>query len=58
VDESNAWLAGRGLDRRVDRPSTIAELYAGTEHTPGPADGTGAASRFGFARALIPTPVL
>ena len=28
ADEATAWLAGRGLDRRVDSPKTLAELHA------------------------------
>jgi hypothetical protein len=50
-DEANNWLAARGYERRVDRPTPIAELFGGSE---------GAARRevetdgnaFGFARAL------
>lgn len=28
ADEATTWLAGRGLDRKVDSPKTLAELHA------------------------------
>jgi hypothetical protein len=51
TEEANAWLAARGEGRRVDKATTIAELYCQpaacqtTAHDPAP-------TRFGFARAL------
>ncbi len=46
--EASAWLAQRGLERRLDEPKTIAELHAilrGVEST-----GRPAGSRVGFRR--------
>ena len=48
--EANAWLAARGHERRVDRPTTLAELFGGPGE--GPLAAEAEASRFGFARAL------
>ena len=31
--EANAWLAARGRERRVDRPTTLAELFAETSES-------------------------
>jgi hypothetical protein len=52
IVESNAWLAARGHQRRVDRPTSLAELFAGAEGAPLTADEA-AAPAFGFARALL-----
>lgn len=54
TEEANGWLNARGEGRRVDRPTTIAELYC--QHGTRPAaahDST--PTRFGFARALADT---
>jgi hypothetical protein len=54
VAEANAWLAARGLERRVDRPTPVAELY-GSEPETEVVREDGAADTsisFGFARAL------
>jgi hypothetical protein len=52
--EANAWLVARGVDLAVERPVTLAELFARVEDRPVPGeDGdAGAASGFGFGRAL------
>jgi hypothetical protein len=50
TDEANLWLAARGHDRRVERPTALAELFGHAEAGPAEAAGTGIA--FGFARAL------
>jgi chloramphenicol 3-O-phosphotransferase len=52
VDEANAWLAARGLERRVDQPTPLAELFAEANDRPVTAE-TAAAPAFGFARALL-----
>lgn len=49
--EANAWLAARGHERRVDRPTPLAELFATATDGPLAAE-TEAAPAFGFARAL------
>jgi len=54
VAEANAWLAARGHAHRVDRPTPLAELFAGASEGPLTLDGTPAPS-FGFARALDET---
>jgi hypothetical protein len=51
VAEANAWLAAHGHDHRVDRPVTLAELYAHPSHGPNTVDES-APVGFGFARAL------
>lgn len=51
VPEANAWLAARGHEHRVDRPTPLAELFAGASEGPLTLDGAPAPS-FGFARAL------
>ena len=49
--EATAWLALRGIEREVERPVTLAELYAiAADRELGA--GEGDAWRFGFARAL------
>jgi Domain of unknown function (DUF5925)/ATPase family associated with various cellular activities (AAA) len=48
--EANAWLSARGYERRVDRPTALAELFGGAGDGPMHADTTVPA--FGFARAL------
>ena len=55
IAEANAWLAARGHTRRVDRPTPLAELFAGASEGPLTLDGAPAPS-FGFARALIGEP--
>ena len=49
--EANAWLAGQGIAKRVDRPTSLAELFG---HASGNADLVADADSvgFGFARAL------
>jgi hypothetical protein len=48
--EANAWLAARGFERRVERPTPLAELFgAGGD---GPVEAESGATAFGFARAL------
>jgi hypothetical protein len=54
VAEANAWLAARGREHRVDRPTPLAELFAGASEGPLTLDGAAAPS-FGFARALDET---
>jgi hypothetical protein len=49
--EATAWLALRGVERAVERPVTLAELYAIAEDRELD-DGAGDGWRFGFARAL------
>ncbi|MGN6869129.1 MAG: DUF5925 domain-containing protein [Solirubrobacteraceae bacterium] len=51
VAEANAWLAAHGHDRRVDRPTPLAELFGGATEGPVTLDRAAAPS-FGFARAL------
>ena len=48
--EANAWLAARGYERRVDRPTPLAELFGGAAD--GPVEADVGRSAFGFARAL------
>ncbi len=48
--EANAWLAARGEERRVDRPTPLAELFAETSESP--LEAARSSARFGFARAL------
>ena len=48
--EANAWLAAHGRERRVDRPTPLAELFAETSESPVEAPAMRAS--FGFARAL------
>jgi hypothetical protein len=51
VTEANAWLARHGDDRRVERPTALADLYRRVE--PAPVETEEAApAAFGFARAL------
>jgi hypothetical protein len=50
VDEANQWLAARGHDRRVERPTTLAELFGHNDG--GPVEADGEVLGFGFARAL------
>ena len=52
VDEANAWLTARGIDRRVERPTPLAELFATAIDRPVTAR-TPASPAFGFARALV-----
>jgi hypothetical protein len=52
TEEANRWLKARGEARRVDRPTTLAELYA----TRPAAAADSARTRFGFARALATNP--
>jgi hypothetical protein len=47
-DKANTWLAARGHDRRVDRPTPLAELFGHAEAGPREAEATSIA--FGFAR--------
>ena len=49
--EANAWLAGRGHDRRVEEPTPLAELFATATDGPLAVEKAGAPA-FGFARAL------
>lgn len=51
VAEANAWLTARGHEHRVDRPTPLAELFAGATEGPLTLDRAAAPS-FGFARAL------
>lgn len=46
--QANAWLAQRGDDRRVTRPTALAQLFGGD--TDGHEDA--GSERFGFARAI------
>jgi len=48
--EANAWLAAHGRERRVDRPTPLAELFA--EPSESPVEAPAARASFGFARAL------
>jgi len=50
-EEANAWLAARGRERRVDRPTPLADLFAEAGESPVEAATVGPRS-FGFARAL------
>lgn len=52
ADEANAWLAARGHERRVDRPTTLAELFAAAADRPVTTEAAAAPAAFGFARAL------
>jgi hypothetical protein len=54
VAEANAWLAARGLPRRVDHPTPLAELFGRADEGPLAADPGAVA--FGFARALDEPP--
>ncbi|MEA2196134.1 MAG: hypothetical protein QOJ25_185 [Solirubrobacteraceae bacterium] len=52
--EANVWLADRGYEHRVERPTTLAELFGRVEEgadglTPAEVSSGG----FGFARALV-----
>jgi hypothetical protein len=49
-EEANAWLAARGHNRRVNRPTPLAELFGAADAGPVEAESTGIG--FGFARAL------
>jgi hypothetical protein len=51
VGEANAWLAAHGDDRRVEQPTTLAELYSNEETAPQHTESP-ATTSFGFARAL------
>jgi hypothetical protein len=54
TEEANRWLKARGDERKVDRPTTLAELYWQPATRPATAaDST--RTRFGFARALADT---
>jgi hypothetical protein len=48
--EANDWLAARGEERRVDRPTPLAELFGDAGGSP--VEAATADARFGFARAL------
>lgn len=48
--EANAWLTAHGYERRVDRPTALAELFE--ESGDGAVHGDVAAPAFGFSRAL------
>ena len=48
--EANVWLAARGHERRVDRPTALAELFG--EGSAGPVQAETTVPAFGFARAL------
>jgi len=48
--EANAWLAARGYERRVDRPTVLAELFE--QAGDGAVHADTAVPAFGFARAL------
>jgi hypothetical protein len=50
TDEANTWLKTHGESRRVDRPTTIAELYCQPSAQTTAHDSPHV--RFGFARAL------
>jgi len=54
VIEANAWLAARGLTRRVGLPTPVAELYASESESAivRDNDSTKTGVSFGFARAL------
>lgn len=49
-EEANAWLAKHGHDRRVDRPTFLAELFGQAES--GPLAAEAETPAFGFSRAL------
>ncbi|HUJ34271.1 MAG TPA: DUF5925 domain-containing protein [Solirubrobacteraceae bacterium] len=49
-DEANAWLSARGHERRVEGPTSLAELFCGAGERP--VEARWAAPAFGFARAL------
>jgi hypothetical protein len=48
--EANAWLVARGREQRVDRPTTLAELFGDASDAPPVSDAP--VRRFGFARVL------
>jgi SpoVK/Ycf46/Vps4 family AAA+-type ATPase len=50
VEEANRWFAARGHDRRVERPTTVADLFR--HETGDPLESKDRAPQFGFARAL------
>lgn len=52
--EANAWLAARGVELRVDRPTPLAELFghANPASETRAVDADAALSSFGFSRAL------
>lgn len=55
VAEANAWLAAHGHDRRVERPATLAELYAHDENGRADQEPESTAvppAGFGFGRVL------
>ena len=54
TDEANVWLVARGRRERVDRPTTLAELFGRTSDEP-PVTEDGPGASFGFARALDAT---
>lgn len=55
--EADRWLAAHGQQRRVNRPTTLAELFGDAgDNAPGSEDGP--SRSFGFARALDATPGL
>ncbi|HET7048061.1 MAG TPA: CHAT domain-containing protein [Solirubrobacteraceae bacterium] len=54
TEEANGWLRARGEGRRVDNPTTLAELYRQPTTHPATAHDS-APTRFGFARALADT---
>jgi hypothetical protein len=55
--EANRWLAAHGQPGRVERPTTLAELFGGAGDD-GPGSGDRPSRSFGFARALDATPRL
>jgi hypothetical protein len=52
TEEANAWLKARGDCRRVDKATTIADLYS---HSHPATARESAPTQFGFARALTET---
>jgi hypothetical protein len=50
ADEANAWLAARGVDRRVEQPTTLAELFGQVDG--GVVERESGGRAFGFSRAL------
>lgn len=57
VAEANAWLAARGQTRQVDRPTSVADLYALEDDAAivREADAAEPHTPFGFSRALART---
>jgi hypothetical protein len=53
VQEANSWLQSRGSERRVTRPTTLAQLFATQADEPIVQTGDPERDeRFGFARAM------